>query len=59
MYNFSILRDLKKCYSKLTVVIKGKKTATKTSNKFKIVPRIGTLLVLALQNFARVVSFLS
>ena len=32
-----------------------KNTATKTSNMFKIVPRIG-MLVLALQNFARVVS---
>jgi hypothetical protein len=29
MYNFSILRDLKKCYSKLTVVIKGKKNSNK------------------------------
>jgi hypothetical protein len=35
------------------------KTATKTSNKFKIVLRIGTLLVLALQNFAQVVCFSS
>jgi len=34
---------------------RGKKTATKTSNKFKIVPRIRTLLVLALQNFPFVI----
>ena len=30
----------------------GGETATKTSNKFKIVPRIGTLLVLALPVFS-------